>query len=214
MKRILLKILFEAYRVPNRFIRKQIERIVVRIDGGYYWSTTIRKIYRVYHDITIGKGSYGCFDINRFPPGTVIGNYCSIAAETRYLNANHPIEFVTTHPIFCNSDLGEVEKDKIVRHKLKIGNDVWIGYGTTILCGCTEIGNGVVIGAGSVVTKNLEAYKIYGGVPAKKIKDRFPENIAIELEECRWYEKDIDELLEYKEEISNPALFLERLKEK
>lgn len=214
MKNRILIILFKLYAINNKFVRKQIERIVVRIDGGYYWSITLRKIYRTYHNIVIGIGSYGCFDINRFPEGTVIGNYCSIAAGTRYLNANHPVEAVTTHPVFCNADLGVVKENKIKRHNLKIGNDVWIGYGATILCSCNEIENGVIVGAGAVVTKDLDAYYIYGGIPAKKIKKRFSDDTIKKLEDSRWYEKELSQLLPFVEQMNSPEDFLKAIREK
>lgn len=57
-------------------------------------------------------------------------------------------------------------------YKTFVGNDVWIGYGAIIIAG-VKIGNGAIIAAGSVVTKDVEPYSIYGGVPAKKIKERF-----------------------------------------
>lgn len=155
---------------------------------------------------------YGCFDKTRFPSGTVIGNYCSIASEVRYLNANHPIEYVTTHPLFCNKALGGVQEDKIQRSNLEIGHDVWIGYGTVILSGCQKIGTGAVIGAGSVVTKDIEPYGIYVGVPAKMIRKRFVDAVCQELEESQWYLKAPEELLRFEKEIESPEDFLEKIK--
>lgn len=63
-------------------------------------------------------------------------------------------------------------------YKTIIGNDVWIGYGAIIIAG-VKIGDGAIIAAGSVVTKNVDSYCIYGGVPAKKIKERFDSEFSL-----------------------------------
>lgn len=207
MKKLAVRILVITYKIKVPCLRNMIERFLFKFDGGY-WSKEIRTLYEKYYGIVIGLGSYGCFDPGRFPQGTVIGNYCSFAAGVRYLNANHPMDFVSTHPLFYNKELGGVESDRIVRNNLTIGHDVWIGYGVTILSGCSKIGNGAVIGAGSVVTKDIEPYGIYAGVPAKLIRRRFPDYICEELERTKWYDESPEKLVNYIEEIKNPEKFI------
>lgn len=208
-----LRFLTALYRFKNVRFRKTLERLILRLDRGEYWSREIRELYRQYYDIEVGMGSYGCFDPGRFPRGTKIGNYCSFAGAVRYLNGNHPVKFVSTHPLFYNKSLGAVKEDKITRGKLTIGHDVWIGYGTIILKGCCSIGNGAVVGAGSVVTKDLEPYGIYAGVPARLIKKRFSEQICKELEESEWFHEPPEVLTNFLEEIENPEEFLSKYKE-
>lgn len=73
----------------------------------------------------------------------------------------------------------------------EIGNDVWIAAGVNILHKC-KIGNGAIIGAGAVVTKDVEPYSIITGIPGKSIKKRFSDELITELEAIKWWEWDID----------------------
>ena len=122
-------------------------------------------------DITAGAYSYiGPRSI--IYPKVFIGNYTMIANDVCIIGADHNFRSPGTPTIFAG------------REKLRntiIGNDVWIGARSIIMVG-TKIGNGAIIAAGSVVTKDIEPYTIYGGVPAKKIKDRFSSS-EIEIHE-------------------------------
>lgn len=87
----------------------------------------------------------------------------------------------------------DFEKNNVLYHypvnkdKLKIGNDVWIGYEAVILSGVT-IGDGAIIGTRAVVTKDVPSYTIVGGVPAKPIRKRFDEETIQKLKEIRWWD--------------------------
>ena len=87
----------------------------------------------------------------------------------------------------------DFEKNNVLYHypvnkdKLKIGNDVWIGYEAVILSGVT-IGDGAIIGTRAVVTKDVPSYTVVGGVPAKPIRKRFDEETIQKLEEIRWWD--------------------------
>lgn len=87
----------------------------------------------------------------------------------------------------------DFEKNNVLYHypvnkdKLKIGNDVWIGYEAVILSGVT-IGDGAIIGTRAVVTKDVPSYTIVGGVPAKPIRKRFDEETIQKFEEIRWWD--------------------------
>lgn len=130
-----------------------------------------------------------------------IGRYCSIASGVRFLGANHPIDHFSTSAIFYNKSLGYDVKD-IQRYDLIIEDDVWIGLNVCITCGCKRIGRGAIIGAGSVVTKDVEPYTIVGGVPAKVIRKRFDDGRIAQLEASKWWEKDPIQLIkEFKSEI-------------
>lgn len=114
-----------------------------------------------------------------------IGKYCSIAKQVKFLlGGYHPINCISTFPFFVDAGThcNNVKKQDII-----IGNDVYIGIGAKILAGVT-IGDGAVIGAYSVVTKNVEPYTVVGGNPAKFIKKRFPDNIIEELLKIKWWD--------------------------
>ncbi len=205
------KLLIKLYGMSNTKIRHYLQSYIIKYDNGEFWSNTLREIYSKYHNIQIGIGSYGCFDTVKFSNGCILGNYCSIAAGVKHLSGNHRLDFVSTHPMFFNKQMGYTNQDKIVRTALTVGHDVWIGYGVIILSTCTLIGNGAVIAAGSVVTKNIEPYTIYAGVPAKAIKKRFSDDIIQGLERTKWYMKQPEELTQYVDEVENPISFIHAL---
>jgi len=124
--------------------------------------------------------------------GTVtIGRYCQLGVDVALHATNHPISFMTTY-INKNLFQGELKKLKEA-HKISIGNDVWIGHGVIIL-GTVSIGNGAIIAAGSVVTKDVEPYAIVGGVPAKTLKKRYSDSIIKEIEALQWWNKSEQEI--------------------
>lgn len=189
--------LYKLYKKIPGIIRKFIERVIKHIEHGEYFSKTMRKIYKKVYNVNIGIGSYGCFNINQFPEGTTIGNYCSIAPRVYFLYSNHPMNGISTHPMFYNKLLGFVPNDRIERVKLTVGNDVWIGANTVITRGCTKIGNGSVIGAGSVVTHDVPPYAIVAGNPAKIIRYRFNEEQIKKIELSQWYMLEPSTLSKY-----------------
>jgi acetyltransferase-like isoleucine patch superfamily enzyme len=127
----------------------------------------------------------------------------------------HPMEWVSTSPVFykgrdsVKAKFSEFEREpnQIVR----IGNDVWIGEGVLIKQGVT-IGNGAVIGMGSIVTKDIEPYTIYAGSPARKIRNRFEENVITELNQLKWWDLAESDLKKVSPYIQNPIEFISRLK--
>lgn len=200
-------------RLFNRsiIIRKMITFFYSRIEGGAWKSPTIRKLYKQYRNIEVGYGSYGGWMTELFEGPATIGNYTSIGRNLRRIPYNHHTDYATTHPIAFNPLFGLVEKDDREKVHLSIGNDVWIGDYVTILPSCTSIGNGAVIGAGAVVTKDIPPYEIWGGVPAHFIKKRFSDDIIVELENSKWWELRIDALRPYVDDFINPKRFAERI---
>lgn len=197
-------------KLPGR-VRGFLEKVICRIDGGVYYSQKIRRLYRNVYNIDVGIGSYGCFNTLQFPEGTKIGNYCSIAPRVHFLFSNHPMDGVSTHPIFYNRLLGYVPEDRIERVKLCVGHDVWIGASTTITRGCTNIGNGAVIGAGSVVTHDVPPYAVVAGNPAKVIRYRVPQEIQDMLEESKWYELSPQQLAPFVDDAAHPDEFCKKI---
>ncbi len=128
-----------------------------------------------------------------------IGKFCSIAEDVSILlGGQHPITNVTSYPLeFALKEAANLPfaypDIPYFKHSVTIGNDVWIGFGATILPGVT-IGDGAVIGARSVVTKDVEPYAIVGGNPAEVIRKRFSEEIIAELLRIRWWEWSIERI--------------------
>lgn len=170
-------------------------RLIGKLEGGERVSPTLRRIYLDYHHIEIGLYSYGgCFDLERIRPHTRIGRYCSFAAGVCIFNRNHPMDFKSTHPCFYESPGGWAQSKESTRGGLEIGSDVWIGQNAIILPGARRIGDGAVIGAGSIVTKDVPDFAIVAGNPARIIRYRFGEATIRRLKQERWWEKDIGEL--------------------
>lgn len=123
----------------------------------------------------------------------VIGTFCSIACGAKFLfnSANHTLSSLSTYPfpIFFE-EWGLDGKDVATawdnKGDIVIGNDVWIGYEAVILAGVT-IGDGAVIGARSVVTRDVPSYTIVGGVPAKPIRKRFSDETIASLIALQWW---------------------------
>ncbi len=200
--------LLEIFRkCKNRYIRGIIKRIILKREGGYFYSPTIRKIYKEFHNIEIGYGTYGgCFNVGNIRPNISIGNYCSIAGRVDFLRANHPTNDFTMHPIGHRTSFNPLLKeDRFEWSSLSIGNDVWIGQNVVILPSCSKIGNGAVIGAGSIVTKDVPAYAVVAGSPARKIKMRFTPEVIDEIEESEWWKMDKNELIKNRERLQNIA---------
>ncbi len=133
--------------------------------------------------LKLGQYSYGNPKIKSYGAegeGLIIGNFVSIAEEVTFLlSGEHNIDTLSTYP-FEVMYFKNKKSEAICKGKIVIEDDVWIGYRATILSG-VKIGKGAIVGAGAVVTKDLEPYGIYGGVPAKLIKYRFSEKIREEL---------------------------------
>lgn len=190
-----------SFKFCKSLQRKILYRFVSRT-GGMAFSELIREVYQREYGIEIGYGTYGgCFNAGNIPPKVVFGNYCSIADGVKIFRANHPIINFTSHPIFYNPAMGYVDEDQLIRPRLVVGHDVWIGANAIITPGCTTIGNGAVIGAGSVVTKDVLPYSIVAGNPAKVIRLRFNRQQIAFLESTQWWHLNKDELIKVHEAL-------------
>lgn len=129
-------------------------------------------------NVTIGDYSYGEINVLTASkqPKLAIGELCSIAPNATFIiNNNHLIDYFTTFPL-RRFVLGETYDEACGNGGIVVEEDVWIGYGTTILDG-VHIGRGVVA-AGAVVIKDVESYTIVGGVPTKPVKKRFSQDVS------------------------------------
>ena len=128
----------------------------------------------------------------------VIGKYCQIGKDVRFLlnGVNHEMNCISTYPFYIFDDWNE-SKPNDKTYKLKgdiiIGNDVWIGQGSSILPG-VKIGNGAIIGYNSVVSKDIPSYAIAAGNPCKIIKYRFNKQIIKQLEKLKWWDLSTDKI--------------------
>lgn len=195
-----------------------------------------------YKGCRVGKYTYGYqFILADFPIADKIGRYCSIHSSAR-LEINHTLNCITTsHFIdsamivgwdkYCHEKYKVEEylnkygmyqnNSKNLRgydaHSIKknppvsIGNDVWIGANVIILPG-VNIGNGAVVAAGAVVSKDVPPYAIVGGVPAKIIKYRFSEKEIEILQRVEWWEWSDRELVNNMELFYNAEMFFEKFK--
>lgn len=131
--------------------------------------------------------------------GATIGRYCSIAKHAKIGLLQHPpywfgssTRFYNASELKWNTFVGkEVVTYPYQSQKMtEVGNDVWIGNGAALMTG-VKVGDGAIVAAGAVVTKDVPPYAIVGGVPARIIKYRFPEETIKELLELQWWRYDV-----------------------
>ncbi|WP_180271567.1 CatB-related O-acetyltransferase [Fredinandcohnia onubensis] len=146
-------------------------------------------------NVTIGRYSY--IGRNTAINNTDIGQFCSIAGDCKIGGSSHPLDWVSTSPVFHEGRniMGKNFSNHPYKTTIKttIGNDVWIGSNCLIKSG-VKIMDGAVVGMGSVVTKDIGPYEIWAGNPAKLIRKRFNEVTATKLLETEWWDLDEEAL--------------------
>ena len=130
----------------------------------------------------------------------IIGKFCSIACGTKFLFncANHTLKSLSTYTFPLFYEEWELEKSNITtawdnKGNIVIGNDVWIGYEAVIMAG-VHIGDGAIIAARAVVTKDVPPYTIVGGTPAKEIRKRFDAKVIQQLLMLKWWDWSADNI--------------------
>jgi len=189
-------------------------RVMKKIRGSAILNSSIPPTSKVESGSTVINSAFGehsfcgydCAFIN-----TTVGRFCSVASRVIVGGARHPIEYVSTSPVFLAHK--ESIKKKFSRHdyrwepKTVIGHDVWIGEGVYVKGGVT-IGVGAVIGMGSVVTKDVPPYAIYAGNPARLIRYRFSDDVIAGLLKSRWWEYSDEKLTAAAAQFNDPEAFL------
>lgn len=168
--------------------------------------------------VTIGYGSHICAGrigkytyINKFclidRNTASIGSFCSIAYGAKIGLGNHPTDWVSSHPFAYDKKYGFIKQNRGFQEQITesciIGNDVWIGANAIVLAG-VKVGDGAIIGANSLVNKDIEPYSIVAGSPAKHIRYRFDEQIIAKLLKTKWWEWDDSEIREKINRFDNP----------
>lgn len=130
----------------------------------------------------------------------IIGRFCSIACGAKFLftSANHTLKSLSTYPFPIFFEEWGLDKRHVAsawdnKGDIVIGNDVWIGYEAVVLSG-VHVGDGAVIGARSVVTRDVPPYTIVGGVPAKEIRKRFDDATICKLQQIAWWNWRIEQI--------------------
>lgn len=210
VKKIMLYIFPELHEILNgnnkfRYIRDSLIGSTI---------STKSRIYGPYSISNLELGDYSYIGRNSMINNAKIGRFCSIGPNLVCGYGIHPTNGITTSPMFYANnksngltlcDVTKIEETKLIN----IGNDVWIGINVTILDG-VKIGNGVVIAAGSVVTKNVPDYAIYGGVPAKLIRYRFNEGQIEKFKKIEWWNFKFEKLKEIEEMFFDVDVFLDK----
>lgn len=201
-----------------RHLRRALSRqktVTISRTSNVSASTVFEGYNTVYADAElsnceVGRGTYisrRCVLLS-----TKIGRFCSIGEEVKVVEGDHPLNgALSTHPAFYStacqagftfsetsrfSDVKWAEKG----HLCVIGSDVWIGDRAMLLNG-VKVGDGAVIAAGAVVTKDVEPYTIVGGVPAKPIRKRFDDETIERLLRERWFDLPMEQIEAKKDEI-------------
>lgn len=194
-------------------------KLMLRIRGKSIRGSNIDKRARVNYGSNIVNSSMGRYSYCGYDCWIIesdIGAFCSISNNVRIGGPSHPVEWASTSPVFhggsniLNKHFSKHEFNPFSR--TTIGNDVWIGECALIKAGI-KIGDGAVIGMGSVVTKDVGPYEIWAGNPAKLIRLRFSTEIIESLTKIQWWDWEEEKLSNIADMITNPSSLIENSKE-
>jgi len=197
-----------------------ISKILKKIRGRAIINSIIHKKSKINSGSHIVNSSFDKYsycgyecDINN----TEVGSFCSIANNVKIGGGVHPIDWVSTSPVFYTGRQSLKAKFSPKNRKnpkmVIIGHDVWIGQNVLISQG-VKIGTGSIVGMGSIVTKDIPPYSIFAGNPAKLIRKRFENNLIDSLLQSEWWILDDSQLNQISDYISTPKVFLEMIRKK
>lgn len=200
-------LLINTISFPFRIFSK-VSALAYMVNSKVDKTAAICSFTKLYYS-SIGKYSYigrGCL-FNY----VTMGNYCSVAEGCKVGAASHPLSWVSTSPVFHQGT--NVLRRNFSRHHYEcfdttvIGSDVWIGLNVFIKAG-VKIGNGAVIGACSVVTKDVPPYAVVGGNPAGVLKYRFDEATIAALDMSKWWELGDEDIIKLSSAFQKPEELL------
>lgn len=143
----------------------------------------------------------------------IIGKFCSIACGAKFLmnGGNHTLSSLSTYPfpLFAEEWNHGMKSQEAWdnRGDIIVGNDVWIGLEAVISAGVT-IGDGAIVGTRAVVTKDVPAYGIVVGAPARVIRQRFPEEVVAVLRAVRWWDWPVEKIARNMKSITSGDISL------
>ena len=206
MRRILV-LFSNIFAIPSR-VFSHISLFCILQEAEVHKSAAICSGVRFYRG-HLGKYSY--IGNNSFVIDTYIGNFTSISTDCYIGGTSHPIDWVSTSPVFhkweniMRKNFARHEFD--IFHKTYIGNDVWIGNRVMIRAG-VSIGDGSIVGMGSVVTKDIGDYEIWAGNPARMIRKRFPDETIEKIKSTEWWNWPDEKIQDMAESFNDIEAFL------
>lgn len=196
-------LLLRLYR--TRRLRRRVLATAAALEGGQIRSATLRLIFARLHDMEIGAYSYGsCFKPGQFPGGARIGRYVSMAGGVMR-RLNHPLDRLVMHPYFYNEHLGYVGRRTIGHEPIVIGANAWIGQSVIFTESCTCVRIGAVIGAGTIVTRDVDDFEIVAGNPGRVLRKRFDPDIRERILASRWWERPVEDLAGFIADLNLPV---------
>lgn len=214
------------YKEIKKYILRAFPDLLVVQSSGRYIIADVKsnchcgdytRIYSPFHLFDVQIGDYTYVAQNSYISRATIGKCCSIGPNLICGWGIHPIDTISTHPMFYSTKkqngmtLSSSDKIEEVKH-IDIGNDVFIGANVTILDG-VKIGDGAVIGAGAIVSKDIPPYAVAVGCPIRILRFRFPENIRNKLLEIKWWNFSEDNLKDVERMIFDVDAFVEKYSE-
>jgi acetyltransferase-like isoleucine patch superfamily enzyme len=178
-------------------VHKSVRLKAVRLNGLMRFGEQVRM-----SGVSItGEVSVGRYTVINGPNTTInaklnpveIGSFCSIAKDVAIQEYNHDASRISTYYMRSNIFKTDRMGEHFSRGGIRIGNDVWIGGKAMILSGVT-IGDGAVVAAGAVVTRDVPPYAIVGGAPARVLKYRFTPEVIEKLQRIKWWEWPIEKI--------------------
>lgn len=192
-------------------VRKGLQKI---LSGPIIRQSVINKNAAVWNDCMVINSSideYSYVSDHTSMYYVRIGKFCSVGPYCAIGGASHPIDFVSTSPVFLEGRNALKKNFANLPYEpykeTVIGNDVWIGGHCCIRSG-VKIGDGAVIGMGSVLLHDVGTYEIWAGNPARMIRKRFDDEMIEKLESICWWDGNKTELYEVGESESNPSQFI------
>jgi len=199
-------------------IRYVLAKIVKKARSSAIKNSTVHSSSKIesgtsFVDSTMDRYSFCGYDCEIYHAN--IGAFTSIASGVVIGGARHPMEWVSMSPVFYAGR--DSVRTKFAEHVLvapdpvNIGNDVWIGRAAILLSGIS-VGDGAVVGAGSVVTKDVPPYAIVAGNPAKLIRYRFANEVIEKMMEIKWWNFTDEKLIRMGRYFNQPNCFLKMMK--
>ena len=210
----IIKTYLRFYILKKKFKRSVLHYPIMIDNNSKLGTNTVLFKNVKLHKVKLGNFSY--IQENSKIYNCNIGSFCSIAPEVVIGLIDHPTNYTSTSPVFYDKNqplpyfFNHLDEYQKYFKKTIIEHDCWIGQRVMIKAG-VRIGVGSIIGAGSLITKDVEPYTIVGGVPGKVIRKRFKKNIIKKLLKSKWWELSEDNLKKISIHIDNPIEFLKKI---